>query len=86
LDHQGIETGVDVVQHRRSGAGEIIGVGGADNVWICARVRVASRVGEARVLLGDCAIIRVKPDVSVCIARHAKEISGGIEIEAKAGP
>src|SRR5262249_18326552 len=86
LDGQDVEGGVDVVERRRGGAGEVIGVGVAHDVGRLAEVGVAGAVGQGEVHDGvgrRVAGVDVDAEVLAGVADHAEPVDRGVEVDGE---
>src|SRR5262249_50025625 len=76
---------VDVVQLRRGGAGEVVGVRGADHHRRGAIGRVGRSVGQGGVSAGHGGGTRVDAEVLPGVAGDAQQVGHRVEVHAEGG-
>jgi hypothetical protein len=83
LPSKDIQIGIDHVKGGRRRSGEVVGIGCADGIRICARIRIAGRIDERRVGSGDGAVIGIETQILIRVTNDANTIRDGIEIETE---
>ena len=82
LLHHDVEHGVNVEQRRRRRAGDVVDIGGADDVGLLARVGVAGGVGK-RSIGHRSAGVRIDAQVLARVADDSNAVCLRVEVDAE---